>query len=78
MTRGTGEFGKNSPEQIQRSADHVNSTKNIENYARKRYTEMGTSDNLKYVIFDENEGSHSFPYSLRQYAYIWIDDHLKE
>jgi hypothetical protein len=29
MTRGTGEFGKDTPQQIKRSADHINRTKNI-------------------------------------------------
>jgi len=78
MTRGTGEFGKDTPQQIKQNNDHVNRTKNIENYAQKRYSEMGASDNLKTIFFDENEGRHSFPHSIRQFAYKWIDGYLKE
>lgn len=78
MTRGMWEYGRDNPQREEMSRSHVERTKNIENHARKRYTEFGTEENLVTIYFEENNGFHSFPDSVKSVVYNWIDKHLKE
>jgi len=78
MTRGMWEYGRDNPQREEMSRSHVERTKNIEKHARKRYTEFGTEENFITIYFEENSGFHSFPDSVKNVVYNWIDKHLKE
>jgi dienelactone hydrolase len=78
MTRGFWEYGRENSQREELSRDHVERTKNIEKYAMKRYIELEAEESLVTVYFEENGGFHSFPDSVKQFAYKWIDGYLKE
>lgn len=59
------------------SSQHVAETKDIEDYAKRRYSQLSTSENLKAIYLDEGGGNHAFPPKVRQQAYLWLDSHLK-
>jgi len=65
MARGMWEYGKDNPQREEMSRGHVERTKNIEEYARKRYNEFGAGGNLETIYFEENNGFHSFPDSIK-------------
>ena len=68
LTRGSTEFG--NPEA---DNQHVAETKRIESYARERYVKLNASDKIETIYF---EGGHSFPDTVRQQAYKWLDVNL--
>jgi dienelactone hydrolase len=70
LTRGTKEYGNPDADN-----QHVAETKNIENFARARYAQLNASEKLKTIYFD---GGHSFPDTVKQQAYKWLDQYLKK
>jgi dienelactone hydrolase len=81
MTRGLWEYGGQSNPQSKwflASKNHVEKTKEIENYARKRYHQLSASENLKTIYFDEAGGNHAFPPGIKKQAYKWLDSYLKD
>lgn len=77
MTRGQWECGKASEAERSYSRQHVAETKDIEDYARQRYSQLNASENLKAIYFDEDGGNHAFPSKVRQQACQWLDNYLK-
>jgi predicted esterase len=70
LTRGLKEIGI-----PQADSQHVAETRRIEKHARERYAALQASDKLKAIYFD---GGHSFPDSVRNQAYQWLDTFLKK
>ncbi len=68
MTRGMRELSTEEGSQ-----EHVESTRQIEAFARQRYDQAGASERLAVTYF---EGGHEFPKEMRVAAYQWIDTHL--
>lgn len=52
----------------------LDGVREIAETAQKAYEEKGAAENFKSVIF---EGSHSFPASVKEEAYGWLDGFLK-
>ncbi|MFC1614148.1 alpha/beta hydrolase family protein [Gemmatimonadota bacterium] len=75
MTRGLWEWGKEGKWK-QYSKEHVAETKEIEDYARQRYSELEASENLKTIYFDEKGGDHAFPPKLKKEVFQWLDSYL--
>lgn len=69
LTRGLRELSTE-----EQSQHHIEKTKNIEAYARNRYSQLQASDQLKVLYFD---GGHEFPEEVKNTAYKWIDSFLK-
>ena len=78
MTRGTEEWGYDTPKAKQESIDHVKMTKELEAAARTYYHKKNVSDRLKTIYFDENGGFHAFPPKVKQTVYAWLDSYLKK
>ncbi len=78
LTRGSHEFGGWDEEVIEKSKWHVESTKKLVRKARVKYSEIGESDNLEVIYFDENNGYHSFPPNIKNKVYEWIDKQMDE
>ena len=76
LTRGLWEWGTDGDD-ARRSKEHVQETREMEAAARKRYTRMEASANLKAIYFDENGGNHDFPPHVRKESYDWMDNYLK-
>jgi prolyl oligopeptidase family protein len=76
LTRGLWEWGQ-GPEETPFSRTHVQETKDLESYARKRYERLHASDKLRVLYFDEGGGQHAFPPHVREEAYAWLDQQLK-
>jgi len=70
LTRGLHELSTE-----EQSQEHIEKTKNIEAYARNKYSQLQVSDQLKVIYFD---GGHEFPEKVRITAYEWIDSFLKQ
>ena len=77
MTRGTEEWGYDTPKTTQESLDHVNMTKKLEAAARVYYRKKNVSDRLKTIYFDENGGFHAFPPKVKETVCAWLDSYLK-
>lgn len=77
LTRGLREWG-NGGIYGEQSKKHVESTKRIEEYAKKRYKKLEAESALKTIYFDENDGDHAFPPGVKREAYEWIDKYLKQ
>jgi dienelactone hydrolase len=76
LTRGLWEWGKDG-EDKKFSEAHVQETRDMESRARKSYSSLGASANLRAIYFDEDGGNHDFPPSVRREAYLWLDRTLK-
>ncbi|HZY36435.1 MAG TPA: prolyl oligopeptidase family serine peptidase [Mucilaginibacter sp.] len=78
MTRGTEEWGYDTPQAKQESIDHVKMTKDLEAAARIYYRKKNVSERLKTIYFDENGGFHAFPPKVKETVYAWLDSYLKK
>jgi len=76
LTRGLWEWGRDGEDGIH-SRDHVQETRDMEAEARKNYSKMAASANLRAIYFDENGGNHDFPPNVRAESYRWLDHYLK-
>ncbi len=78
LTRGLWEYGKENEIQKTESVKHVARTKEIEEYARRRYSAVDADKKFVAIYFEENNGYHSFPSGVKQEVYQWLDGYLKK
>ncbi len=68
LTRGNNEWG--DPAGNQRFIDEISDFE-------KAYRSNPTAGDFEVIVFDENEGQHSFPSGVKERVYKWLTDHLK-
>jgi dienelactone hydrolase len=78
MTRGMNEWGWGDSTEKAQSLYHVNSTRRLEDNARKYYQTKHVSERLQVIYFTENGGLHSFPPGVKTQVYEWLDRYLKK
>lgn len=69
LTRGKNEWGEGD----EGSLAMIEELQKFE----KVYKSNGEKGDIKTIVFDENNGTHSFPDTVRQEVYEWIDERLK-
>ncbi len=69
LTRGRNEWGKGD-------TGSIAFIKELQEF-EKAYKSNGNKGDIKIIIFEENNGKHSFPDTLRNEVYKWIDKRLK-
>jgi dienelactone hydrolase len=75
LTRGLWEWGREGPNR-DFSIAHVNDTRTMVTHAQRRYDELGASDRINAIYFDDDGGNHALPPRVKSLAYEWIDHHL--
>lgn len=70
LTRGQNEWGKGDKGSIA-FVDELERFK-------AEYINFDKTGDIKTIVFEESGGQHSFPYSVRQEVYKWMNERLKE